>query len=604
MPTRQRIGVGTTGGAGGGGGPAPTGNLLWGPDFGEGAGGDGTTLKARAAVRLTDLALDGTLGAQAAVTMPALAVAHNALQARVAVAMPALALNGALAARATVTMPTLAADYNALQARSTVTMPALALNGALGAQSTLTGEAIGAPFWQEESHTAQTAAATSVTVAFGGPGFVATDFLLAFLCGSTTLTTSRGCGNGFMYGAPHQEFSLKDTEVLYRFALGGSSTLDFGNTNALTVGHPSAVPPVIPVINTPFGDIVSLQPAATDNRALGWYLGGEDLSFTAANPFTIAIELHVSDSQLQNESVILTRRHDTTVPYSLELFQIAAGQYGAIFIMDDNGTNKTVSSGTVVSSISSNVSHIIEIAYDGSTVRYWVDGFFQATTTIITGIQNDNDRAQTMLARDIADATTSQRPLSGWIHRAHISNVDRFSSSTANHSVGDFTFTPDGDTVNAWRFGANDFTTEVNTYRFQWFESKARGTCEVHRLNGVSKTVPINVSAVATLAASALDPDPDAPSVTTTVVNTLVFAHVYHDHLALTQTHGWPAGHLERTDFESNVSAVLVSSTSATRVFAATGATGSLAANCTETVATDAIMRRVAVAPGPVNLTP
>jgi hypothetical protein len=82
-----------------------------------------------------------------------------------------------------------------------------------------------------------------------------------------------------------------------------------------------------------------------------------------------------------------------------------------------------------------------------------------------------------------------------------------------------------------------------------------------------------------------------------------VIAFLFHDHAALSQSHTAPASHVERTDFES-ATTVIKGSTSDTRVFAAIGATGTATHDCTETVATDGIMQRVAVAAGDLVIAP
>lgn len=125
---------------------------------------------------------------------------------------------------------------------------------------------------------------------------------------------------------------------------------------------------------------------------------------------------------------------------------------------------------------------------------------------------------------------------------------------------------------------------------------------EIHRVIGVDTTTPINATAAATLLSTALTPDPVSPSVTTTVVNCLVFASLQHDHLALTQTHTEPASHQELSDFEANNTGNITGSTTDIRVFASAGATGTVVHDCTETIATDAVMLRVAIAPGSVTI--
>lgn len=120
---------------------------------------------------------------------------------------------------------------------------------------------------------------------------------------------------------------------------------------------------------------------------------------------------------------------------------------------------------------------------------------------------------------------------------------------------------------------------------------------EIHRVNGTHATTPANVSASATLLAAALVTDPVSPTVTTTAANCLVFAYLNHYHAATSSTHTAPASHTERTDFQVT-GATNTGATSDTRVFASAAATGTATHDCTETVATDAVMLRVAIAPG------
>lgn len=139
-----------------------------------------------------------------------------------------------------------------------------------------------------------------------------------------------------------------------------------------------------------------------------------------------------------------------------------------------------------------------------------------------------------------------------------------------------------------------DFTTAAASTKFG----------EIHRIAGVDQTTPIDVSAVATLLGTALDPDPDAPTVTTTVTNTLVMAFIAHDHLALQQTHSPGASHIEVTDYEAanNVSTLFIGSHAQWRVFASAAATGTIVHDCTETVSTNCVMARVAIRPGTLVL--
>ncbi len=140
--------------------------------------------------------------------------------------------------------------------------------------------------------------------------------------------------------------------------------------------------------------------------------------------------------------------------------------------------------------------------------------------------------------------------------------------------------------------------TEGSTVTFTFTASADQATAEIHRVVATDPTNPLNAGAAGSVAATALVTDPVIPSVTTTVANCLVFAFLFHSHLALSQTHTPPASHLEVTDFQSTVTAVIVSSTTSYRVFSAAAATGTCTVDCTETVATDAVYQRLAIAPG------
>ncbi len=142
--------------------------------------------------------------------------------------------------------------------------------------------------------------------------------------------------------------------------------------------------------------------------------------------------------------------------------------------------------------------------------------------------------------------------------------------------------------------------TEGATFTFTYNVNAGRTTLEIHLIRAVDQSTPINASG----GSSASVTDPVVTSVTTTNINCLVFYFVYHDHLATSATHTAPASNTERTDFEGTelVGTALCGSTSGTRIFAATGATGTATVNCTEVVATTAVYHRIAIAPGAITL--
>lgn len=180
-------------------------------------------------------------------------------------------------------------------------------------------------------------------------------------------------------------------------------------------------------------------------------------------------------------------------------------------------------------------------------------------------------------------ASTPVMP-AGW---TSITNVNSDTASTFHHSRA------------AWKI-ADSSDVAASTFTFTGPYNRATG--EVHRIIGTDATTPIHLSATASVAIADLNPDPVVPAVTTTIANCLIFRYCAHGHAALTQTHTWTAPITERTDFEATDTATILGSTSATRVQAATGTTGTATCNCTETVGTEATQITVAVAPGTLTI--
>jgi hypothetical protein len=127
---------------------------------------------------------------------------------------------------------------------------------------------------------------------------------------------------------------------------------------------------------------------------------------------------------------------------------------------------------------------------------------------------------------------------------------------------------------------------------------------EIHCIRGVHQTTPINIDN----GNGQNVIDPINPTVTTTSVNCLVFAFLWHDHLLGTAptngTHAPPAGHDEHGEqIDTHTAAANYRSHTMTKVFAAAASTGTVTHDCTNTVtATNAICQRVAVAPGTITL--
>lgn len=146
--------------------------------------------------------------------------------------------------------------------------------------------------------------------------------------------------------------------------------------------------------------------------------------------------------------------------------------------------------------------------------------------------------------------------------------------------------------------------SEPATYTFSTAIAPTYHLGEIHRLVGVNTSSPIDASITSTVSQSDLDPDPNIPNLNTTQANTMVFISVYHDHLALSQSHTPPASHTEVSDFQESTplgtdySAI----TTSYRIFASAGATGTAEVNCSQLTGGHASIIRVAIAPGPVTL--
>ncbi len=134
---------------------------------------------------------------------------------------------------------------------------------------------------------------------------------------------------------------------------------------------------------------------------------------------------------------------------------------------------------------------------------------------------------------------------------------------------------------------------------YTWASPVPQGvtTGEIHRIAGTDPTTPVNASNDGKVLATALVTNPVNVSVTTTVANCLVLAWLFHDHGALSNTHTAPTSHVEVTDFQGGT-VTLDGSTTDWRVFSAAAATGTATHTCTETVPTDALYQRIAIAPG------
>lgn len=197
----------------------------------------------------------------------------------------------------------------------------------------------------------------------------------------------------------------------------------------------------------------------------------------------------------------------------------------------------------------------------------------------------DGDLLIAFIACGATATTPTVNTLSGWT-LIRTDAVTVAGGATSNQHCRSF-----------WKIASSEGTN----YAWTFSASADEATGEIHRVNGTDPTTPINANAGATLLATALTTNPVAPTLTTGVVNCMVFSFLSHNHAALSNTHTEPAGFNEHTDFQSSTT-VIYAGCSAEKVFSAAGSTGTMVYTCTETVATDALMQRIAVAPGTITL--
>lgn len=162
MPTRLRIRSSNPTSSSGGGAPPTTGNLEWGPDFGEGSGSNDNTWSVGASLDLDAVAISNTKNVGVQLTMPSLAVV-NTKTVGVNLDLDALAVENSKSVGVNVDLDSLAIE-NSRSVGAQITMPDLAAENTKSVGVHLSGEALGAPFFQGIGITTQTANSTSVVL--------------------------------------------------------------------------------------------------------------------------------------------------------------------------------------------------------------------------------------------------------------------------------------------------------------------------------------------------------------------------------------------------------------------------------------------------------
>lgn len=171
---------------------------------------------------------------------------------------------------------------------------------------------------------------------------------------------------------------------------------------------------------------------------------------------------------------------------------------------------------------------------------------------------------------------------------------------------------PAPDVPSGWTYRGQVVRSEAELHRLTVYHRVASGesssqmvilsgvvtdaTATIHQIVGYDTTTPINTSSTSDSSSINIT----APSVTTSVANCLVFYLTTHLHI-VTQSHTPPSSHAELTEFETGAVDAICSN-DGSRVYTASGATGSVTVSCDELTASVALAFRVAIAPGTTTI--
>lgn len=543
MPTRKRISTAVRKvGGGGGGGPAPGGTISWGPSFGQSAGNDASTWNPTAAVDLDRIRLRS----------------------------------------------------EKLRSNCAVDLASVDIRGGVTASGDLGGTVLGAPFWQSVETAARTTAGTTITVNKPA-GVQAGDLLLAFV-GQNALSVSEiSAPDGWIpITQKNIGVTVKTAISYYKVATASEPTSYTFTSSNNSAPFTAEVHHIIATDNN-----YQYFPDSSGNGNGGRIWGDVSSVVSPWAGFGNAADCGgVPDNDQLSSGVVSESTINTAGLASFVLeakVRIPSDNFGVVFALTDtdpatsiarNGVVLflaandslqilTYSNGAgVVNTTGSSISYPFEgdlaIAWDGATIYLLVDGVVDTSASLASFPAANMHVSAGRSAYNPASGV-SPYPVDCIIDELRLSlNTDR--GYTSGYTPATTPFTTDANTEVLWHFDS--------------ISGSGRG--------------PIDAAASATLSGASLDPDPDTPSVTTTVDNCLVFSYIYHDHGILSQSHTPPSGHIETTDFQSTPVGDISASNSAWRVYATPGATGTAEHNCTETVATDAVMMRIAIAPGPL----
>lgn len=276
MSSRKRI-VSTTSGAAGGISPT-TGNVEWGPSFGQSAGDDQSTWDAAVATDLTTVALTNTKNVGAAVDLTSV-VLDNTKNVGVATDLTDVALDNTKNVGVAVDLSTLALD-NEKSAAVAVDLTDVALDNTKSVGVALAGTALGAPFFQGIGTTTQTANSTSVTLT---PDTTANDgdFLIVNIASSSL-------GAETFTGIPSGWTLLRNSagppalSTYYKFA-GASEPANYTWTGGANSAHCATI---IRLTAVDTGSPIDVENAATGTSADPV---SPSITTTAANCFMLSV---------------------------------------------------------------------------------------------------------------------------------------------------------------------------------------------------------------------------------------------------------------------------------------------------------------------------
>lgn len=463
----------------------------------------------------------------------------------------------------------------------------------------LSGAASGAPFWNNTTTVSANNNVSSVNIPYPSSMTVG-DLLVVCLSGSNLVADpSRIISNpepGWVYFNPRYFLGVTvriSSAWFYRVVDGtesGSKTFSFSGTlnqitgemhlikgASLNTGVSNVTSPV-----SGFSNAKSFSGVNNANLTKGILCG---TGFGTA-PFTFDAIITPSSGFIGSVRTILARMAVVSGTYSGD-FLLATNSAGQLVLLVRNATDAYASVSDPTALVAGTTYHVrVYMGASGSNnVKLLKNGSIVAQASIGLGSGVHSPEKEFTIGRYTSDDVESGASWLGIIDEVRASSVLRDSGGAYTPPTAPWT--SDADTLGLWHLD------ETSGYTTPDSSSNNRvGTYIVDAINARTNSA---------LASSALVTDPVSPSVTTTTGNCLVLAALAHYHAAFNNSHTPPSSHVEVSDFETSGISFL-SATTDFKVYAPAAATGTATHDCTETVATDAVMHRVAIAPGTTTI--